>query len=306
MPFKKGAIMVQRSVEDLVEEGKIKRFFRTDKNLIVENGIYHVIQRAPGIEQLFVEDSDYLLFIKFLKETLSKFKLRLFSFALLPNHLHLLLQIKERNLSKAMHNLYSRYAAFFNKKYKRKGHVFGGKYRPILCNDEIYLLTLSAYIHLNPFKAGLCKNIQDYRWTSVVPYLQSIKKNTFIDYRYILNMLHRDINKAREEYKDFLYKSSQVPYTTIIDNPDAPDLFLTKVFKFLRGKIRKVNKKGVGKDFSDFEDQFMIVSDRRRLLEPKHKEARMYLIKQLRSRGYDITSIAKILKVSRQTIYNSL
>lgn len=293
--------MSNKDILDLVEEGKIKRYFRVNEKIIVENGIYHITQRAPGIEKIFLEESDYLYFLKLLKETVFEFKLKLFAFALLPNHFHFLLQIRDKNLPKAMKSLLERYAMFFNKKYKRKGHVFGGRYRAALCNDEIYLLAISLYIHLNPFKGGLCKKVENYRWLSLRPYLEGLKSDTFVDYRCILEMLDNDLGKARQAYRDLLYKSSNVSYEMSLEKPNATENFLLKISNFIKNLIvRKSN------DVFYFEEVLNSLKEKKRLNIPQEREARRYLINQLKSRGYRVKEIASILNVSRQTIYATL
>ena len=85
-----------------------------------------------------------------LKEISGKHALTVLSFCLMPNHVHLLLKTGEKNLDQAMRDLFSRYATWFNRKYERKGHLFGGPYRQAVCLDDAYLLAVSIYIHLNP------------------------------------------------------------------------------------------------------------------------------------------------------------
>jgi putative transposase len=95
------------------------RGFMLTRKILVEDGVYHVTQRAPGREIIFVEDKDYLRCLYLLKETAKEFNLDILCFALLPNHLHLLLKTKNKNLDKAMKYLFQRYAQWFNKTYYR-------------------------------------------------------------------------------------------------------------------------------------------------------------------------------------------
>jgi len=173
----------------------------TREKIIVEEGVYHITQRAPGRELIFLEDNDFLSFLGILKKTSSKFSIDILCFALLPNHLHILLKIRNRNLGEAMKYLFQSYAQRFNKKYQRKGHVFCGVYRASLCRDDAYLLTASLYIHLNPYKAGLLKNPFRYKWYSLHPYVNEIK-DAFIKVDYILNIINdQDRENARQLYR---------------------------------------------------------------------------------------------------------
>ncbi|MBN3040331.1 MAG: transposase, partial [Candidatus Omnitrophica bacterium] len=182
-----------------ISKNKIKGYLTINERVIFEGASYHITQRAPGRELLFLEDGDYLRFLKILKETVEKFEIDLFCFSLLPNHLHLFAKINKKNLSEFTKNLFERYAKYFNLKYQRKGHVFCGRYRASFCNDEKYFLAISLYIHLNPFKAGLCKNLKDYRWSSFNLYAYE-SKNTFVNFEEVLCLLDPHINKARGEY----------------------------------------------------------------------------------------------------------
>ena len=268
--------------------------------MIYEGGIYHVIQRAPGKDVLFLEDKDYLYFLHLLKETKIKFSLDIFCFCLMLNHLHLLLKINKANLSEAMKSLFTRYALYFNSKYQRKGHVFYGNYRASLCLDENYLISASVYIHLNPSKAGLVKSPLDYRWSSLKAYLQ-LPRNTFLDYKYILSILGQELKRASLVYSQILGVSEDLEFKNILEDRKFLEKF---TFKFI-SKIKKIlNKKPNIED--EISKYFELIENKRRLKKPQYLQARKYLIEQLRSRGYTIKEIAEMLNISRQSIYTTL
>jgi len=281
-------------------EKEVLKIFNPYKKVIYEGGIYHVIQRAPGKDVLFLEDKDYLYFLHLLKETKIKFSLDIFCFCLMLNHLHLLLKINKANLSEAMKSLFTRYALYFNSKYQRKGHVFYGNYRASLCLDENYLISASVYIHLNPSKAGLVKSPLDYRWSSLKAYLQ-LPRNTFLDYKYILSILGQELKRASLVYSQILGVSEDLEFKNILEDRK----FLEKLtFKFI-SKIKKIlNKKPNIED--EISKYFELIENKRRLKKPQYLQARKYLIEQLRSRGYTIKEIAEMLNISRQSIYTTL
>jgi putative transposase len=105
--------------------------------------VYHITQRAPGKEKLFIVDNDYLFMISLIKKASEAFKLNTFAFCLMPNHVHLLLRTKENNLVVAMKSVFEQYARYFNRTYLRKGHVFCGPFAAALCSDNEYFLTIS-------------------------------------------------------------------------------------------------------------------------------------------------------------------
>lgn len=95
-------------------------------------------------------------------------KTRCVAWALMPNHIHLLLQTGVAPLARVLQRLFTSYAVTFNRRWRRSGHLFQGRYRSILCEAEPYLLALVRYIHLNPVRAGLCSGLRElerYPWT---------------------------------------------------------------------------------------------------------------------------------------------
>ncbi len=145
------------NVSTATEETDVKRFFRARQKLIEPGFVSHITQRAAGKEALFIEDEDYLSFLSLLKKVVSRFSIACYAFCLMPNHVHLMFCPRENNLDKAMRYLFSGYATGFNRKYQRRGHLFGGPYRQAVCLDETYLLSASVYIHLNPVRAEISR-----------------------------------------------------------------------------------------------------------------------------------------------------
>ncbi|RKY45376.1 MAG: hypothetical protein DRP81_03970 [Candidatus Omnitrophota bacterium] len=269
-----------------------------NKRIVFEGGVYHIIQRAPGRELLFLEKSDYLHFLAVLKETVKKFNLDLFCFALLPNHLHLLLRINKSNLSSAMKNLFERYADYFNKKYRRKGHVFCGRYRASFCNSDDYLLAASLYIHINPYKATLCKHPKEYRWSSLNLYLENSKKS-FVNYEFILSLLHSQMEEARKKYLEMIDESLKSREEAFLD--------LSYVKKII-GELVKITKRFFNKkdEKGDLEKLLDSFRKKKRVVKPEDKEARKYLIQQLIANGYKVKDITEELQISRASLYRIL
>ena len=122
--------------------------------------LYHVIARGNRGQKIFREDGDYRLYLKFLKEYKDRFGCCLYAYALMPSHVHLLVETGATALSKVMQVLQFRYTRNFNIKYRKWGHLFQSRYKAILCERDSYLLELSAYLHLNPVRAGLVDELQ--------------------------------------------------------------------------------------------------------------------------------------------------
>ncbi len=284
---------------DLIEQGKVKRYFRARNKYCFEGAVSHITQHASGTEPLFLEDSDYLYMLHLMKEILCKFKCKVLSFALMPNHIHLLLKFLESNMPYAMKALLQRYAGYFNKKYQRRGHVFSGAYRSALCFDDSYLLAASLYTHINPVKKGLVENSIDYRWSSAALFLNEVEKETFVDYKFILGILDDDIWRAKMKYRDLLKEFDVGRISSVFEKPDALDVMA----KMLREKNKEWCVECNFPSDCDIEKQIAQLRKRGRLTNPQEIEARMFLIEQLKSRGFNISEIAEKLNLTRKTIY---
>lgn len=284
---------------ELIEEGRVKRYFRARKKICFEGAIGHITQRASGKEPLFVEESDYLYMLHLIKEISAKFKLHILSFVLMLNHIHLLIKFKEADMSSYMKNLFEKYAIYFNNKYERKGHLFCGPFRSALCFDDNYLLAASLYIHFNPVKAKLFENPLDYRWSSCALFLNESEKDTFIDYEFVLGILDSDISKARIKYKELLEELKTKKIDNVLERPKALD----SIVQMLKEKNETWFKEhGLPGDY-DLEQKIQDLRQKKRLFCPEEFKARAFLIEQLKSRGFSISEIAQKLNLTRQAIY---
>ncbi len=300
---------------DLIRQGKISRYFRATRKLNTPTLISHITQRAAGKDPLFIEDGDYLFMLGLLKEIAGKYSLRIFAFCLMPNHVHLLLSPNEENLYDAMRDLFARYARWFNRRYERKGHLFGGPYRQAVCFDDRYLLAASLYIHLNPVKAGIENDPRRYRWSSVRLFCEDGAPKSFVDPDFILRLLSKGGMKKREEYRRVLMQGGGIETEHVLEQEDAIERFCSKLVSMFPRLFKQVDsKKHVsstsGIDLLSMEALERQIEDMKKkrfsYKNPKSKIARKFIIEQLIARGYKRSEIAKKLGVSRKTIYNIL
>ena len=164
---------------------------------------YHVIACGNRREKIFRNEKDYKLYLNLLSEYKDRYVFSLYAYTLMPNHVHLLIEVGEVPLSRIMQNLQFRYTRNFNIKYKNYGHLFQGRYKVILCEKDSYLLELSAYIHLNAVRAGLVKDPINYRWCSYRSYLREEKDN-LVERDFILAQFSERKKVAIKEYERFV------------------------------------------------------------------------------------------------------
>jgi len=168
--------------------------------------LYHVIARGIERRKIFLDSEDYKDFISRLKACLEKTQSRCLAWCLLPNHFHLLILRGRRPLSELMRSLMTGYAVNFNRRHKRAGHLFQNRYKSILCDKDPYLLELTAYIHLNPLRAKIIRNmkgLKKYKWCGHAD-LMGEETDGLIDRGYILSYWSTDKNNAKKEYAAFL------------------------------------------------------------------------------------------------------
>ncbi len=131
-----------------------------------EGAFYHVLSRGNEQKEIFRNDKDRSLFIELLGEMSARFSVDLFAYVLMGNHYHLLLRTNRPNVSKSMQWLGVTYTRRFNIRHRRSGHLFQGRFKSFLIENDKYLLVLSCYIHRNPLRAGIVRRLVDYQWSS--------------------------------------------------------------------------------------------------------------------------------------------
>ena len=133
---------------------------------------HHVIQRGNNKQAIFVTLADYRVLLDLIEENARKFNVALHAYVLMSNHFHLLATPQSKDgLPKMMQAVGRSYVRYFNDKHKRTGTLWEGRYKSTLIQTDRYLLACMAYIDLNPVRAGLVTQPQDYPWSSHLHYL---------------------------------------------------------------------------------------------------------------------------------------
>ncbi len=133
---------------------------------LAESEIYHVMLRGLNRDAIFLEQEDCERFLDALRAAKELSGCLVFAYCLMPNHVHLVLRAGREPIGSVVKRLGVRYAAWFNRKYGRVGHLFQDRFRSIPVEDDAYLVTLLRYVWSNPVKAGLTECAEDYRWSS--------------------------------------------------------------------------------------------------------------------------------------------
>ncbi len=137
-----------------------------------KTGYYHVLLRGVARQNIFENDHDRLKFLELLKRYKQELGFGLPAYCLMSNHIHLLIEDQEDQLTLIMKKLAGTYASYYNWKYERVGHLFQDRYKSEPIDDETYFLAALRYIHQNPVKAQIAFTT-DYRWSSYHEYLHN-------------------------------------------------------------------------------------------------------------------------------------
>ena len=140
--------------------------------LWVPGGIYHITVRGNNRQAIFCGEADFQRYLAALHHIRGELPHRVLAYALMPNHVHLVLQADENvALSDVMHRLSTDYTRYFNKRYHRVGQLYQGRFYSNFVNRDAYLLEVTRYVHLNPVRAHLSQQPADYPWSSFRGYV---------------------------------------------------------------------------------------------------------------------------------------
>lgn len=127
-------------------------------------GFYHIVNRGVERRAIYMDDDDRMQFLEILQESADVYDFEVYSYVLMDNHYHLLIKTSTLNLSMIMRQINSRYSMYFNRKYKRVGPLWQGRFKSWYVYDEQYLKSLVKYIEFNPIKANMVKKVGEFSW----------------------------------------------------------------------------------------------------------------------------------------------
>jgi REP element-mobilizing transposase RayT len=170
----------------------------------IEDGLYHVTSRGWERRVVVRDDRDRQRWLELLDRIATRCGWRVFAWVLMSNHFHLYLRTPQPNLSAGMHDLNGGYASFFNRRYRRCGALFQGRFKAVLVEDESHALELTRYVHLNPVRARIVERPEQYGWSSYQDYLGMRKAPAWLDWETVVGELAKKRSRARSAYRRFV------------------------------------------------------------------------------------------------------
>lgn len=253
--------------------------------------MYHITSRGDDRKRIYISDYDYNKFLEYVLAAKDKYKFYLYAYVLMSNHYHLFIETTQPNLSRIMQYLNTAYTAYYNTKWKRKGHLFQGRYKSIIVDRDSYFLELTRYIHLNPVRAKMVKNPEEYKWTSFHGYMNK-KRDGYIDKdrvsiylgmkserynEFVLEGIGKDTNPFKNVHAGFLLGSEEFIKDKLKDLKKQAEKVEISYRKDLKGQIERkdivdVITRYYKKTFEEIRD------DKRRPM--KEKKITIYLMKK--------------------------
>lgn len=170
-----------------------------------QSGIYHIILRGINKQILFEEEEDKEKFIECLRFYKESINYIIFGYCLMDNHIHLLIKEGKESIGNTMKRIGVSYVSWYNRKYDRSGHLFQDRFKSEVVEEDDYLLTVLRYIHQNPLKASIIKNLEEYKWSSYKEYLAQPET---VDTDLILKMFALEKEQSMIDFKNFMHEQN--------------------------------------------------------------------------------------------------
>jgi len=173
-------------------------------------GIFHITARGNRRQAIFLGADDRRWFLRLLEAAIERFGWRCHAYCLMGNHVHLLIELRDENLSEGMQFLFGRYAQDFNWRHGYDGHLFQGRFKSETVESNWHLLELSRYIVLNPVRAGLCKSAADWPWSSYRAAVGTVRAPRFLTLDWLLEQFGRTLEARRTAYATFVAEGAAI------------------------------------------------------------------------------------------------
>lgn len=169
-----------------------------------EGAVYHVTSRGNRQKPIFKDEVDRELFLSILEDVNKRYNWLCHAYCLMNNHYHLIIETPEGNLSKGMRQLNGVYTQMFNKRHKKVGHIFQGRYKAILIQKESHLLEACRYVVLNPVRAKIVQKPEDWKWSSYRGTVGLDNPHSCLTTEWILGQYSKRKRQAEKKYSEFV------------------------------------------------------------------------------------------------------
>ena len=179
--------------------------------LLIEypEAVYHLTSRGNARNKIFKDEQDRGKFLEVLDSVVKRYNWLCHAYCLMGNHYHLLIETPDANLSIGMRQLNGVYTQAYNRRHKKTGHVFQGRFKAILIQKENHLLELCRYIVLNPIRAKIAERPEDWKWSSYAATCGLKKVPECLKVDWILGQFGNERKTSQKRYKEFVMEGIQ-------------------------------------------------------------------------------------------------
>jgi putative transposase len=173
--------------------------------------IYHITSRGDRREAIYLDDGDRQMWLDVLAQVCTRFNWRCYAWCMMDNHYHFIAETIEGNLSQGMRQLNGVYTQKVNRKHDRVGHVFQGRYKAVLVERNSYLMELSRYVVLNPVRAHMVNDVDEWPWSSYAAMTGVQTPPAWLETDWLLGRFAKSRPLAINAYKDFVREGAGLP-----------------------------------------------------------------------------------------------
>ena len=165
---------------------------------------YHVMNRGNAGMDIFRSKRDREKFLEYVGKAVDRYEIKVHTYCLMTTHYHILIETPHANLSQAIKWINVAYSVYFNRKRRRFGHLFQGRFKAVLVDADEYLKPLSRYIHLNPVRAGMVAHCKEHQWSSYPVFGGYVKAPQWLQTDWLLSLFGEERGVASKRYREFV------------------------------------------------------------------------------------------------------
>ncbi len=198
-----------------------------------ESGYYHIMVRGNNKERVFEKAQDKEKVIEILQKIKDENAIIIYAYCLMDNHIHIVLKDKKNEIGMTMRRFGVFYSRYYNKENKRVGHVFQERYKSEAIEDESYLMAVIRYVHKNPVKAKIVKQLDEYVWSSYSEYINDSKELVSIE-----DILGINVQAYKKGLKDFIeFHKEDDNRVFLEDREEQEEMEISKAWDIVENKL---------------------------------------------------------------------
>jgi putative transposase len=221
--------------------------------------LHHVTARGDRREDIYADNEDRSAFLKLFGEVAERFNWSAHSYCLMTNHYHLVIETPDANLAAGMRQLNGVYTQRFNKRHRRVGHVFQGRYHAALVQKETYLLELARYVVLNPVRGHMVTRPQDWPWSSHRAMLGVEAVPSWLQTDWLLAQFGAARTSALSRYERFVAEGinadnpwQALKHQSILGDETFVARFRNAARSEVLDEVSKIQRRPIAGDLADF------------------------------------------------------